>query len=311
MSKTLQCILVSVLVLVTTPVFAGVVETGDVSFTNVGLDANTSVFGSVIYSTEDGPLTISGTVTNWNGDVNSSWQGLWPCIGLTPTHFFNMTGTTVTGYTHLGDSNYGDTSHQMGLGALSMVFYEKSAQMIVQVEDYATSGYTNIIKKTLEGDTFDFELVYDFEAKTMSGSFAGSAFATRDITTPLAESDSFILQIFATNNDPTILTMGYDLSYEVNDASLVAGDANNDGKVDGSDVTILACNWQTGVGGVGGANWSMGDFNGDGAVDGSDVTILAGNWQYGVTTAAASVPEPSTLALLLAAMVSFYALRRR
>lgn len=86
-----------------------------------------------------------------------------------------------------------------------------------------------------------------------------------------------------------------------------AGDANRDGKVDGSDVTILAGNWQTGVGGVGGATWEMGDFNRDGKVDGSDVTILAGNWQAGVTMDATSVPEPGTLALLLGALVALFA----
>ena len=79
----------------------------------------------------------------------------------------------------------------------------------------------------------------------------------------------------------------------------LAGDANGDGKVDGSDVTILAGNWQAGVDGSGGVTWDMGDFNGDGKVDGSDVTILAGNWQAGVTVATASVPEPGTIALLL------------
>ena len=79
----------------------------------------------------------------------------------------------------------------------------------------------------------------------------------------------------------------------------IAGDANGDGKVDGSDVTILAGNWQKGVNDGLTATWEEGDFNGDGKVDGSDVTILAGNWQYGVTAAAASVPEPSTIALLL------------
>ena len=56
------------------------------------------------------------------------------------------------------------------------------------------------------------------------------------------------------------------------------GDANLDGTVDGSDVTILAANWQAGVN-TGTATWSMGDFNGDGKVDGSDLTILASNWQ--------------------------------
>ena len=60
---------------------------------------------------------------------------------------------------------------------------------------------------------------------------------------------------------------------------LVPGDANCDGKVDGSDVTILAGNWQAGVSNGVIATWSMGDFNNDTKVDGSDVTILAGNWQ--------------------------------
>lgn len=75
----------------------------------------------------------------------------------------------------------------------------------------------------------------------------------------------------------------------------IPGDANRDGKVDGSDVTILAGNWQV----LENTGWDMGDFNGDGKVDGSDVTILAGNWQAGVDTAAASVPEPSMIILLM------------
>ena len=79
----------------------------------------------------------------------------------------------------------------------------------------------------------------------------------------------------------------------------IAGDANGDGRVDGSDVTILAGNWQKGVSDGLTASWEEGDFNGDGRVDGSDVTVLAGNWQYGVSAAAAAVPEPDTLVLLL------------
>ena len=77
------------------------------------------------------------------------------------------------------------------------------------------------------------------------------------------------------------------------------GDANGDGRVDGSDVTILAGSWQI----LSGATWEMGDFNGDGKVDGSDVTILAGSWQVGVdATNATTVPEPSMLLILLFAL---------
>ena len=84
----------------------------------------------------------------------------------------------------------------------------------------------------------------------------------------------------------------------------VPGDANSDGRVDGSDVTILASNWQQGVGIPEKAPWEIGDFNEDGIVDGSDVTILAGNWQYGVEATSTAVPEPSGVALLLTAMLA-------
>ena len=102
-------------------------------------------------------------------------------------------------------------------------------------------------------------------------------------------------------------SIGANVSYYSN---LIAGDANNDGKVDGSDVTILAGNWQKGVSDGLTAAWEEGDFNGDGKVDGSDVTILAGNWQAGVTAAAASVPEPGTIVLLISAIASLLILRR-
>ena len=87
-----------------------------------------------------------------------------------------------------------------------------------------------------------------------------------------------------------------------NAAMAKPGDANGDGVVDGSDVTILAGNWQAGSVGIASATWEMGDFNGDGKVDGSDVTILAGNWQYGTTTANI-VPEQSSSVLLLTTLL--------
>jgi hypothetical protein len=60
----------------------------------------------------------------------------------------------------------------------------------------------------------------------------------------------------------------------------LAGDANHDGKVDVSDLGILAANYGT----TAGAIWEKGDFNRDGTVDVSDLGILAAN--YGAGTGA-------------------------
>ena len=76
----------------------------------------------------------------------------------------------------------------------------------------------------------------------------------------------------------------------------IEGDANDDLKIDGSDITILAGNWQIGVVaadasevGVAAATAENedppvipGDANFDGRVDGCDLTILACNWSGGI-----------------------------
>jgi hypothetical protein len=104
------------------------------------------------------------------------------------------------------------------------------------------------------------------------------------------------------------------------------GDANLDGTVDGSDLTLLSLHWKKSTN-----LWTAGDFNHDGVVDGSDLTLLSLNWKkslpissgdlseidsvassdpsFADALAAAgwngsgfgAVPEPGTLALLLVA----------
>lgn len=87
------------------------------------------------------------------------------------------------------------------------------------------------------------------------------------------------------------------------------GDANFDGTVNALDLSILASNWLTSVGG-GSAD---GDFNIDGTVNALDLSILANNWLTSVsgdgvsfsdaagTNDLGSIPEPSSLLLLGAA----------
>lgn len=75
-----------------------------------------------------------------------------------------------------------------------------------------------------------------------------------------------------------------------NAQTVLLGDANNDGSVDGADYTNWADNFlQTGAG------WGQGDFTLDGKVDGADYTVWADHFLNNVTLT--PVPEPSTFAL--------------
>jgi hypothetical protein len=78
--------------------------------------------------------------------------------------------------------------------------------------------------------------------------------------------------------------------------SLLAGDFDGNGAVNGADLVV----WQNGFGTASGASSAAGDANGDGAVDGRD--FLRWQAQFGAAAAAAavatSVPEPAAAALL-------------
>jgi hypothetical protein len=68
------------------------------------------------------------------------------------------------------------------------------------------------------------------------------------------------------------------------------GDANLDGRVNGSDFALLAGNF-----GRSGRTWFFGDFNYDEVVNGSDFALLAGN--FGRTLPAALESDPSAAAV--------------
>lgn len=86
-------------------------------------------------------------------------------------------------------------------------------------------------------------------------------------------------------------------------SSLVPGDANRDGVVDEKDASTLAYHWGQSGG------WSDGDFNTDGVVNAADASILAANWGYG-SAEATGVPEPTTLAMVIAGFVLIAARRQ-
>ena len=58
------------------------------------------------------------------------------------------------------------------------------------------------------------------------------------------------------------------------------GDANLDGRVDVSDLAILAANYRKHVTG----GWTQGDFNDDGVVDVEDLALLAANYRHSLAS---------------------------
>jgi hypothetical protein len=106
----------------------------------------------------------------------------------------------------------------------------------------------------------------------------------------------------------TSLFQGTTRNVKIDDAynAPMPGDANDDGVVDDADASILGRHWLQQEGSI----WSDGDFNRDGKVGDADAAILAAHW-HETAQGDASVPEPSTATLLLAALATLLARRRR
>ncbi|MHB1034793.1 MAG: choice-of-anchor D domain-containing protein [Pirellulales bacterium] len=83
----------------------------------------------------------------------------------------------------------------------------------------------------------------------------------------------------------------YDFVIRGTGATLEAGDANGDGRVDIFDVAVL----QTKYGMASGATWADGDFDGNGTVDVFDVALMQVNYGEGVANAPAAAPTAEAL----------------
>ena len=127
---------------------------------------------------------------------------------------------------------------------------------------------------------------------------------------------------FADLGNPAGLSAG-----QIEIAYTLLGDANLDGKVNGTDFNLMAANFNQAVT----AGWDKGDFNYDGKVNGSDFVLLADNFNQFASQSAVSaadlaaldafaaangisltnVPEPASLGLATAAIGFLSTARRR
>jgi len=74
------------------------------------------------------------------------------------------------------------------------------------------------------------------------------------------------------------------------------GDANLDGKVNGTDFTLMAASFNQS-----GKSWDQGDFNYDGDVNGSDFVLLADNFNQFASQSAVSAADLAALDTFAAA----------
>ena len=89
----------------------------------------------------------------------------------------------------------------------------------------------------------------------------------------------------------------------------VLGDLNGDGVVNGLDISLVSAYWLRAGQGL------PADANADGVVNGLDIALISSNWLQtsvsGAGSRATGVPEPSTLALAVLALMTACALRSR
>ena len=119
-----------------------------------------------------------------------------------------------------------------------------------------------------------------------------------DVAEGIAASGSDVLYVCGpTDGDLGGVNEGFSDAFCVRMTAAVPGDLDLDGDVDIEDLSMLAANWDE----AGGMTWQDGDLDFDGDVDIEDLSLLAANW--GHPSAAAKVPEPTSLTIILALAV--------
>lgn len=134
------------------------------------------------------------------------------------------------------------------------------------------------------GDTFD---ILNFDANTLTGEFSEILAPTVPLGLRWDFSSLYTTGVIA-------IIEGY-----------IDGDFNGDGEVSQADLTLLLSNW----GQTAGADWIATDQL-TGKVDQDELSRLLSNWGAGAVAATAAVPEPSTVAVLLAGLVAVGRRRR-
>jgi hypothetical protein len=259
---------------------------------------------------------------------------MWPTIGLIGTDYF-VNRDPSQGFAYVGDSNYGDLAHQMGLGANgSLVPYVYGNKLVLAASDYIAGSATvgGVDDWYLAPTTLEYTLLFDRTnpgIPMLTGSVSANGvdwmanvrvLGLKDNPALLsggAEFDDYsdVLFSFMCANNANAgdgiyyRPMGLDVAWTVATVAPTDGDTNHDGAVDIFDINLVSSHWLQ----KSDSSDAIipGDATGNSIVDIFDVNLISANWAP-APGGAAAVPEPATLGLAtLAAAGLCLAMRRK
>jgi hypothetical protein len=265
---------------------------------------------------ETGPITVDGNVSDWPASSTWSQPFLfWNGLNLSSTSQAkfawndaadmlyvavqtNESSVKPGGHVVIGIAADKDNEAYTGLGATQLAFDFKPSTGAVTVMNeinyYSTkynagwpgagSGTTGVTAACrVSGGVYTYEIAIplwtNWNAMTQKKSLsAGDTVYLYAIVESALESGNGT-DMTSAGNPGFAFENGFRAggALTLKAGVQLPGDANRDGKVDVSDLGILAANY----GITAGATWGMGDFNNDGKVDVSDLGILAANYGAG------------------------------
>jgi autotransporter-associated beta strand protein len=274
----------------------------DINNGNYVVTLNTTVSpASVTVSNSAGNYTISGTgKIAGTGSLTKSGTGT---LILATVNTYSG-GTTVSAGKLIIEPTSSTTS---ALPSGSLAISGGAVQIAKNVTAGSQTGATpasnvNISSLSITGngalDITNNHIIIDYVsghdpissiAALIQGGYANGTWTGNGIMSTMAQSNASYGIGYADSADvgnPAGLSSG-----QIEIKYTLLGDANLDGKVNGSDFTLMAANFNDSVS----AGWDKGDFNYSGTVNGDDFVLLADNFNDFASQSAVSAADLAAL----------------
>jgi len=282
--------------------------------------------GTIQNTTGSVALSVSGTGTQILSGVNSYTGGTAVSAGkllIAPTS--STTSALPTGELSITGSGEVQLEPNVTAGSANPTPPPATSNVNITSLSITGSGVLDITNNHIIIDYTPGNDPINSIAAMIASGYAGDTWSGPGIISSLAATNPSYGLGYADSADPGNPAGLASNTIEV--MYTLLGDANLDGKVNGSDFTLMAANFNDSVTN----GWDEGDFNYSGTVNGDDFVLLADNFnqfasQSSISSAdlqaldsfaaangisLTSVPEPATMGLLTLGIAGVLARRRR